>query len=467
MTDTTVVAERPTPGEPRPYTFPTFDRVALGNGLGVIAVDLPGRELVSASLVLPAGAVDEPDAEAGVTSLMARALAEGTKHHDAIELVEATERLGASLHAEAGWDALSVSVDVPVERLDAALDLAGEVLAEPVFPPNEVERLREERLNDLLQARADPRRRAEEAFIDTIYDRASPYRRPSGGTRDTVVRLDAAACAAELGRRFEPSRMTLVLGGDFEGVDVLGLANAHFGAWTASPTSELPGPITSRSALEGRRQRLVRIDHRPGSVQTEIRIGHVGLPRRIDDFHALSVMSAILGGLFDSRLNRRLREEKGYTYGASAGFDLRRAAGPFAARTAVNTDVTVPAVLDTLAVLEGMGAGDVTDAELRAARDFLIGVFPLRFETPPAVVGAIGGLVVHGLPFDELRRYRPAISAVTADDVVAAARAHVRPNDAAIVLVGDADAFLPALEAADLGEIVVDREPLPGDAASG
>jgi len=453
----TVVAERPTPGEPRPYHFPGFDRVVLDNGLGVIEVDLPGRELVSASLVLPSGAADEHESEAGVTTLMARALSEGTQRRSAIELVEATERLGASLHAEAGWDAISVGIEVPVGRLAAALDLMAEVLAEPTFPAHEVDRLREERLNDILQAKADPRRRAEEGFVDTVYQPSSPYRRPASGVRETVELLNADACRDLLGRRFDPARMTLIVGGDLEDVDVAGLAAERFAAWSASRTAELPGTIPAGSALDGLDQRLVRVFHRPGSVQTEIRIGHLGLPRRIDDFHAVSVMSAILGGLFNSRLNKKLREEKGYTYGASAGFDLRRAAGPFAARTAVNTEVTVPATLDMLHELERIGSEDVTDDELRAARDFLVGVFPLRFETPPAVVGSIGGLIVHGLPNDELNRYRPAIEAVTVQAVHRAAVAHVRPASAAIVLVGDADAFLPALEAEGLGRIVVER----------
>jgi zinc protease len=454
----TVIAERPTPGQPRPYHFPEFDLVTLDNGLGVIEVDLPGRELVSASLVLPSGAADERESEAGLTTLMTRALSEGTRRRSAIELVEATERLGASLHSEAGWDAISVGIEVPVERLAAALDLMAEVLAEPTFPAHEVGRLREERLNDILQARADPRRRAEEGFVDTVYRADSPYRRPASGLRETVERLDAAACRDLLDRRFDPARMTLIVGGDLADVDVAGLAAERFAGWAASPTAEQPGAIPAGSALDGLDERLVRVFHRPGSVQTEIRIGHLGLPRRIDDFHAVSVMSAILGGLFLSRLNRKLREEKGYTYGASAGFDLRRAAGPFAARTAVNTEVTVPATLDMLHELERIGSEDVTDDELRAARDFLVGVFPLRFETPPAVVGSIGGLVVHGLPHDELNRYRPAIEMVTADAVRAAAIAHVRPAGAAIVLVGDADAFLPALEAEGLGRIVVERD---------
>jgi zinc protease len=454
----TVIAERPTPGEPRPYHFPGFERVGLDNGLGVIEVDLPGRELVSASLILPSGAADERESEAGLTTLMARALSEGTRRHTAIELVEAAERLGASLHAEAGWDAISVGIDVPGERLAAALDLMAEVLAEPTFPAHEVDRLREERLNDLLQAKADPRRRAEEGFVDTIYLRDSPYRRPAGGIRETVERLDAEACLSLLGRRYDPARMTLIVGGDLEDIDVVGLAAERFGDWSAGPTVERPGTIAAGSALDNLEQRLVRVFHRPGSVQTEIRVGHVGLPRRIEDFHAVSVMSAILGGLFNSRLNTKLREEKGYTYGASAGFDLRRAAGPFVARAPVNTEVTIPAVLDMLAELERIGSENVSDAELRAARDFLVGVFPLRFETPPAVVGSIGGLVVHGLPHDELNRYRPAIEAVTAEAVRAAAVAHVRPAAAAIVLVGDADAFLPALEAEGLGRIVVERD---------
>jgi predicted Zn-dependent peptidase len=180
-------------------------------------------------------------------------------------------------------------------------------------------------------------------------------------------------------------------------------------------------------------------------------------------------MAAILGGLFNSRLMMKLREEKGYTYGAHASFDMRRGAGPFGARAAVNTEATVPAIVDTLTELERIRDGRVTDAELDAARDYLIGVFPLRFETPGPIVGAIGGLVVHGLPDDELDRYRPSIEAVTADDVLEAARSHVHPATAAIVLVGDADAFEADLAKAGLGSVEVERDAdaPPTDEAAG
>jgi predicted Zn-dependent peptidase len=464
MTDvaTMVVAERPQPGTPGSYEFPSFRRQRLTNGLAVLVVDVPGRPLVSALLVLRNGASDERADLGGATVLAARALTEGTEAHDAIGLIEAAERLGASLHADAGWDATTIGVDVPIARLEPALALVAEVAMTPTFPAAEVDRLREERLNDLLQARADPRRRAEEAFVDTIYAASSPYHRPAAGTPETVRRIDREAVQEAYGRGADPASATLIVAGELGTTDVPALAERLFGDWRGRPAGDR-GAIVAQPSTRVRR---VRVIHRPGAVQTEIRIGHVGLRRRTPDFHAVSVMSAILGGLFNSRLNMKLREEKGYTYGAGAGFDLRRGPGPFTARAAVQTAVTVPAVLDTLAELEAIRSAPVRAAELGAARDFLVGVFPLRFETPGAIVGALSGLVVHDLPDDELARYRDAIEAVSAEDVEAAARTHVRPDEAQVVLVGDADSFLTELEAASLGELIVERDAGPTEKAT-
>ena len=344
-----VVAERPEPGEPRHYAFPSVARTKLDNGLTVLVADLPGRPLVTASIVVPVGAADEPADDGGAAVLAARALTEGTEHYDAVGLTEAGERLGASLHAEAGWDATSIGVDVPSARLGPALELLAEVLLRPTFPAAEIERLRDERLNDLLQAQADPRRRADETFIGTIYAAASPYHRPAAGSRETVERLDDAVARRAYERILDPTRATLVVGGDLGGQDVVELVQRLLGEWTRHPKAAAPAAVVDQGAGTGR---LVRVVHRPGSVQTEIRVGHPGLPRRVPDYHAVTVMGAILGGLFNSRLNMQLREAKGYTYGAGAGFEMRRGAGPFAARAAVNTEVTVPAILDILAELD-------------------------------------------------------------------------------------------------------------------
>ena len=198
---------------------------------------------------------------AGATVLAGRALTEGTARRDAIELVEAGERLGASLHAEAGWDALSVGVDVPAARLGAALELVAEVFLEPSFPESEVDRLRDERLNDLLQAQADPRRRVEEAFIDTIYADGSPYHRPSGGLRDTVEGLTAADLRATYELARQPARTTLVVGGDLGGFDVVRAAEGLFGSWTSSGTTTRQRKVDDAGATGGR---IVRVDPSPG-----------------------------------------------------------------------------------------------------------------------------------------------------------------------------------------------------------
>jgi zinc protease len=461
-----LVGERPVPGHPRPYEFPATIRTVLANGLRVVATPMPGRALIAASLMVRHGAVDEPDRLGGATVLAARGLTEGTELRDAIALTEAAERLGASLHAEAGWDASSAGLDVPASHLEPALALLAEIVRRPTFPEAEMERLRDERLTDLLQARADPRRRADEAFVDAIYAPSSPYHRPSGGTSETVAGLTAGDVRAVHARGFAPGEAALLVAGEIDPGEIVRIAESQLGDWVAlagepdavdRPAGSWGGvPIDDRTGVT---TPFVRVIDRPGAVQTEIRVGHPGLPRRHPDYHAVSVMSAILGGLFNSRLNRNLREDKGYTYGAGAGFDMRRGRGPFSARAAVNTGATVPALRELLGELKRIREAPVTDAELRAARDYLVGVFPLRFETPGPVAGSLGGLFVHDLPDDELIRYRHAIEAVTAEDALRVAREHIHPEGLAIVLVGDHGEFAGELDDGGFGPVELVRDP--------
>jgi zinc protease len=408
-------------------------------------------------------------------------MTEGTERYPGVELIEAAERLGSTLHAEASWDAFAASVEVAASRLRAALELLDELVERPTFPAEEVARLRDERLNDLLQMRAEPRRRVEHAFSQSIYTAESPYWRLAAGDRSTVERLTRDELIGIHRALLSPQRSALVVGGDLTGLDVPRMAEEVLGSLASagsgqSSASAVSGEPTAKPALSvpvadsAVDRTIVRLYHRPGSVQSEVRIGHVGLPRRISDFHAVQVMAAILGGLFNSRLQLNLREDKGYTYGVGAGFDMRRGAGPFAVRTAVQTAVTVPAISEALSELRRMRDTLVTEAELAAARDYMVGVFPLRFETPGAVVGAIGGLYVNGLPDDELACYRDLIERVTALDVQKAAQDHIHPERLAIVLVGDADVVAGDLEAAGFGQLEVIREELPeesGEAGSG
>ena len=456
MTLNEILAVRPSPGQPRAYRFPSFERTVLPNGLQILAVHVPGRPLVSANLVVRRGVADEPADLAGATILAARAMSEGTERYPGVELTEAAERLGATLHVEASWDAFVGSVEVAATRLRAALELLAEQLENPTFPEEDVARIRDERLNDLLQGRADPRRRVERAFSRTIYSAESPYARPAGGSEESVPGLTTDNLRSVHRSLLAPSQAALLIGGDLSGLDVATLAADTLGVLgEATGRTEAP---RAESALTGP---IVRFHHHPGAVQTEIRIGHVGLSRQIPDFHAVQVMSAILGGLFNSRLQMNLREEKGYTYGVGASFDMRRGAGPFSVRTAVQTAVTVPAIVESLSELRRIRETLVAPAELAAARDYLVGVFPLRFETPGAVVGSLGGLFIQDLPDDELAMYRSRVEAVTIEDVREAAQ-HIDLERLAIVAVGDADAVGADLEAAGFGETQIVREELPG-----
>jgi zinc protease len=470
MTLEEILAVRPSPGRPRRYTFPEFDRTVLPSGMQLLTVHIPGRPLVSANLIVRRGAGDEPADLAGATILAARAMTEGTEHYPGVALTEAAERLGATLNVDASWDAVVASVEVAAPRLGAALALLGELVERPTFPEADVARLREERLNDLLQVMADSRRRVDRAFTATLYAPESPYSRPAAGDEASVPRLGVEALRGVHRTLLDPRRTAIIVGGDVTTAQVLGALGsplAHLGSSsraTAAPTSVAADVPSAASAVD---HPIVRLYHRPGSVQTELRIGHVGLARRGPDFHAVQVMAAILGGLFNSRLQMNLREEKGYTYGIGAGFDMRRGAGPFSVRTAVQTAATVPSITECLSELRRIRETKVTETELAAARDYLVGVFPLRFETPGAVVAALDGLFIHELPDDELARYRPAVEAVTIDAVQQAAQDHIHPDRLAIVAVGDADVVAAELESAGFGELEVVTDEVPVESGEG
>ncbi len=428
---------RPAPATPRPYNFPATTTTRLGSGLTVITCHLPGRGIGSARLVIDGGISREPAERAGVAMLAARGLTEGTAERDAAAFADAVERLGADVGVDAGWDSIQASLTAPVSRLEPALALLAEAVTRPSFPAHELARLQAERLNDIKQELADPNQRAQLAFVESIYTPDSPYARPAGGSATTVARLDRDAVAGFYAGQSVPAHATLIVAGDLEGLDVSTTAEKLFAGWAGSNGAASLLPVAE--AVDATSVTLVQ---RPGAVQSSVIAGHVGVPRLTPDFMAITLMVSILGGLFTSRLNLKLREEKGYTYGARAWFDFRRQAGPFGAGTAVATPVTVEAIADALAEIRRLHDEGVTPDELAFAQDYLVGVFPLAFETPEAISQAIARRVVYGLPDDYYQTYRDAMQAVTVEQASRAAAERLRPDRLAIVVVGD-----PALEA--------------------
>ncbi|MGH2733854.1 MAG: M16 family metallopeptidase [Actinomycetota bacterium] len=449
-----LVSERPLPGPARPYRFPSFTRTSQDCGLQVIACHLPGRRLCSARLLLDAGAEHAAPGESGVATLAAWALTEGTERYDAESFAQASERLGAGISIDASWDFLQARLSVPASRLEPALDLLAEAVRRPTFPSREVERLRSERLNEIRQEYAEPNRRANLALLEAVYTADSAYARPAGGTISTVAGLDRENLERFYRRFATPGAASFVLAGDLEGVEVEAMVESLFGDWNAS---EAPRPVPK--VEEDLTETAVTLVHRPGSVQSQILLGHMGTPRLIPDFLPVSLMVSVLGGLFTSRLNLKLREEKGYTYGARAWFDFRHQAGPFGASAAVQTDATVDATADAIEEIRRLRAHGVSDEELKEARDYLVGVFPISFETPGAISSAIAHLIVYGLPDDHYHAYRGAMEQVSVEEVGAAANQRLRPDRIAIVVVGDAELLETRLKEASFGPVRVVTDP--------
>jgi zinc protease len=441
---------RPIPGPSRPYRFPSFERTSLPNGLELIVAPVRRLPLVTIRLVMDVGARQEPHSRAGIATLAAAALAEGTTRLDAAALADEFERLGGSLSSYATWDATQVRTTVLASRLRDALSLLSEVVRMPGFSPREVERLKQERLAELLELKSEPRGLADERFTSSLYKRDSRLSVQEGGSERTVNLIDADACREWHVERFAPSISALIVAGDVDVDSVRQVATEALSDWVAAPP-----PSTTVDDTPAVGQAMLRLIDRPGAPQTELRLGHVGLPRLHPDYFDVVVMNAILGGVFNSRINLNLRERNAFTYGAFSSFEWRRDAGPFVVSTAVATPVTASAVTEVLVELNRMRAGEPTADELSLSTSYLDGVFPIRFETTDAIAGALATLRTLRLPDDYYDTYRERIRAVTAESVARAARSHLHVDRLQVLAVGDRAQIEPTLGALELGPIVV------------
>ncbi|HEV7994344.1 MAG TPA: pitrilysin family protein [Gemmatimonadaceae bacterium] len=434
-TDQTTVREplpRPSPTSPRDYAFPRFERRSLPNGLQLVVAPVSKLPLVSIMAVVDAGAARERTSEAGVAALTAQLLLEGAAGLDGAALVDRFERIGTSVDAHADWDSATVSLTVLSDRLPEALALVRDLLRAPEFPEREVARLRDERLAEILQQRAEPGALADEQFARAVYAPTARYATPAGGTATTVRALTRDVVRTFYGEHFQPATTTIVFAGDISVTDAVSLAERLFGDWRGS------GRATPAQAIDASpAESIVRVVAKVDAPQSEIRVGHVGLPRRHPDYFDAMVMNAVLGGLFSSRINLNLREEHGYTYGAFSAFEWRRASGPFMIHTAVKSDVTGAAVHEILKEIDGIRAAEIGVEELTLATSYLDGVFPIRYETTSAIAAALANLVIHDLPESYYDEYRARVRGVTTAGVLRAARQHLHPDQLRIVVVGD------------------------------
>ena len=441
---------RPSPLSPRAYLFPRFERHRLANGVQVLVAPVRKLPIATVMALVDAGAACDQPGREGAAALTAELLLEGTLESDGAALNDRFERLGASVESSADWDGAAVTLTALRQHLGPAMALLGEVLRTPAFPQREVDRRKAERLAELLQLRAEPRGLADELFTKFLYARESRYSRPEGGTEESVTAVAREDVQRFFHERYRPGSVTIVIAGDVSPDEALALVEASFGDWNGDAAVPVEANPTAAHTRRG-----LHIISKPDAQQSELRLGCVYLPRRHPDYHTSVVMNAVLGGLFSSRINLNLREKHGYTYGAFSYLDWRRQAGPFVVSTAVQSEVTAPAAREAIAEIEHIRLERITDAELSLATSYLGGVFPIRYETTESIAGALATLVRYGLPDDFYDTYRDQVRAVSTDDVLRVAQAHLNPSVLQMVVVGDLERVREPLEALQFGDSTI------------
>jgi zinc protease len=400
---------------------------------------VPGRGLTQIELVCPGGAQHESAAEGGLATLTASLLDEGTSTASAIDIARRLEGIGGSLVTNADWDGVYLAAGVSAEHGEDALELLAELVRDASFPDHEVERLRRQRRAELRRRSAQPDFLAAVQLAAAIYGDGL-YGHSLLGSDSSVAALDRERIVRFARSHVVPGGATLIAVGDFDPGPFAALSARVLAPWSGAATA--PEPPAPRPTTE----RRIWIVDRPGSSQTELRCGQVGIPRRHPDFAALQLLSSILGGKFTSRLNLSLRERHAITYGAYSQVTGRLGPGPIVLGAAVTNEAAGLALGEMLSELERLRDSPVADDELADARDYLLGVFPYGFQTVGGIARRLETLAVHSLPDDYFADYLERIEAVTADEILACARLHLHPETASAVAVGPADELRPQLE---------------------
>jgi zinc protease len=441
---------------PRPTGAPRVDlpeptRMRLPNGLTVMYVRQAELPVVSAVLVTRgAGSSDEPADAPGLASFTASMLDEGAAGMDALQLADALDLLGASLSTGSAADAAQANLYVLRQNFPAALRLMANVVVRPDFPEREVNRLRDERLTALARAKDEATTIANNAFASLVYGAQHPYGRyaNTASTRG----LNRGRVQAFHASRYRPESSTLILVGDVDPAAMQPMVAEAFGAWrgqgAAGTIGEPPAPPSIGSTV-------VYLIDKPGAAQSEIRIGHPGVPRSSPDYFPLLVMNTMLGGTFTSRLNTNLRETHGWSYGARSTFQMLRGAGPFTAQAGVQTNATDSALVEFFKEINRIRTEAVTPQELDKIKNFVALRLPDQLETTQDISFQLANLETYGLDASFYDDYVQRIMAVTADDLRRVANQYVRPDRSVVVVVGDRQVVEAAVRAANVGPVEI------------
>ncbi len=443
---------QPKAGPAPKLVLPSPKQFQLPNGLAVYFVETHYLPIVSANIVIRSGSASDPTAQPGLASFTAGMLDEGTTTRDALQIANQIHDLGGMLASNAAFDHAAVNVRALKQNSDAAMAIMADVVLHPTFPEAEVKRVRDERVTSILQQRDQPSPTASRVLRACLFGPANPYGHPIIGTQPALEKITRGDLESFYKTAYNPKNASLVVVGDLTESEVRKLATGTFGSWSGgAPAVTIPPAGTSIGS------RVVIVDM-PAAPQTTLLAGQMGVMRSDPDYETLDIMNSVLGGLFSSRLNLNLREDKGYTYGAYSFVGQNRGVGPIMMGADVKTDVTGASIDEMLKEVTKLKESGVTAEELALAKDANIRSLPASFETTADMAGTFAWIYVYDLPIDYYSTLPARIDAITQADVLVAAKKHLTPDRMVVVAVGDKAKIEPQISKLDLGSIAY-RDP--------
>jgi len=435
-------ATPPPPAQPRSVAFPKPVEETLPNGLRVIVVERRESPLVSAQLIIKNGGEVDPSELAGLADMTANLLTKGTQTRDATQIAQQIESLGASLDSGARWDSSFANVSVMSSKTAQAMEILADVIRHPTFKSEEVERLRQQYLDNVTLALGDPGSLARMVAARVVFG-DSPYGHPISGTSESLTRITAADIAKMHGRYYRPDNAILIIGGDINAKDGFALATKYFGDWQ-KPTTPLPSISAAMENANLKTGRIVVID-KPDAGQAAVYLARTGINRKDPDFFRGIVSNSVLSG-YSGRLNQEIRIKRGLSYGAASTLDARRDVGPFVASAQTKNESGAQVADLLLGEIGRLSSAPPADVELTPRKAVLIGSFSRNLETASGLVGQVGSLALYGLGLDEINRYINNVQAISADDIKNFASKTLDAKTSNIIIVGNAKAFLPELQ---------------------
>jgi len=443
---------------PAPKAEPVFNppsptRTTLSNGMGISVIEQRGLPIVAFGVLMDAGASRDPEQLPGLAGFTAQMLPEGTTSKTSQEIAQAFEFIGSRISADGRREYTLLSAETLTKHWPTALELTADLVLNPNFPDHEVERVRREHLTELRRGKDEPNAVAEQLMAGLVFQRDSGYGHPLSGTESSIEALTRDDMLSQFNRDYSPANANLIVVGDVSIDEVAKRAEEIFGSWKGGgPSANGVATIAPSNGTA-----TIYLVDRPGAPQSVIRAMHTTIHRLHPDYLGLTLMNYAFGGQFSARLNKNLRQDKGYSYGYQSHVQWFRGPSLMLAGGAVQTEVTKESVFETLKEFnEVRGSRPISAEELENSKQSVLRSFPANFERPGAIMGQVLQMVQFGLPDDYLQTVRSSVEAVTLEDVHRITQELVRPDQLKILVVGDRAQIEKGLRELDIPTVILD-----------